>query len=127
MLPRDPRTFSDLLSAIVYVEEEIQEVDIPCVVQYARLFRHYELLRTGGLAGRKEENKRRMSETYLKITSFHPPGPLYKSMSTLRHTLDVMQYKIDEHLLNLLALADNAMEVLSLTDYALAEELGRRD
>ena len=127
MLPPDPRTFSDLLSAIVYVEEEIQEVDMPCIVQYARLFHQYELLRTGCIACRAEENKRAMDEAYLKITSFHPPGPLYNAMSTLRHTLDVMQYKIDEHLLNLLTLADSAAEVLSLTYCALAEELGTSD
>ena len=123
-LPCDSQKFSDLLSAIMYVEEEIQEVDMPCTVKYARLFHHYEILRASCIAGKTEENRRAMDEMYLKISSFHPPGPLYKAMSTLRRTLDVMQYKIDVHLLNLLTLADNAEEVLSLTDCALAKEPG---
>ncbi len=90
-MPREPRKFSDLLSAIMCVEEVIQEVDMPCIVKYARLSHHYEILRVGCIASKTEQNKRAMEETYLRITSFHPPGPLYKSMSTLRHTLDVMQ------------------------------------
>lgn len=122
-LPCDPRKFPDLLLAFVHIKKEISEVDMPCIVKYARLFHHYEVLRAGCLAGRTEEKKRAMDEMYLKVSSFQPPGPLYKAMSTLRCTLDVMQYKIDAHLLNLLALADNAIEVLSLTDCALAKEL----
>jgi glutamine amidotransferase-like uncharacterized protein len=123
----DPLRFSDLLVAIMNVEEEIQEFDIPRIVKYAGIFHHYELLRTGCIARMTEENRQELEETYLNITASQPPGPLYRAMSTLRHTLDVMQYRIDEHLLNLLSLADHAMEVLSLTDCALAKELGPRE
>ncbi len=100
------------------------KVDMPCIVKYARLLHHYAMLQSGSISGRTEENKQAKQEMYLKITSFHSPGPLYKAMNTLRRTLDVMQYEIDTHLLNLLTLADNAREVLSLTDYALGEMLG---
>jgi len=126
-LPYEPRTFSDLLSAIMHIEKEIREVDMPCIVKYASLFQHYEIMRASCIAGSPEENKRAMDEMYLKIASFHPLGPLYKAMSTLRHTLDVMQYKIDAHLLNLLTLADRAGEVLSLTDCALAKNVDPMD
>ncbi|MCK9564810.1 MAG: BPL-N domain-containing protein [Methanothrix sp.] len=126
-LPCDPQKFSDLLPAIMHVEDEIRKVDMPCIVKYARLFHHYELLRTCCIACRTEENKRAMDEMYLKITSLHPPGPLYQAMNTLRHTLDVMQYKIEAHLLNLLTLADSVGEVISMTDYALAKDADHAD
>ncbi|MFZ2472872.1 MAG: hypothetical protein WAW52_13170 [Methanothrix sp.] len=125
-LPCDPQRFSDLLSTIMYVADEIQKIDMPCTVKYARLLHNYEILRASCIAGKTEENKRAMDEMYLKITSFHPPGPMYKTMNTLRRTLDVVQYKIEAHLLNLLTLADSAGEAIAMTDYALAIELYER-
>ena len=100
---------------------------MPCTVEYARLLHNYEILRASCIAGETEENKRAMDEMYLKITSFHPPGPLYQAMNTLRRTLDVVQYKIEAHLLNLLTLADSAGEAIAMTDYALAKDADHRD
>lgn len=115
--------FPDLLSAIRYIEKEIKEVDIPCAVKYAGLFHRYKSLQACYLANPTQENKKAVNEMYLEIASFSPPGPLYKGMFTLQRTLDMMQYKIDIHLLNLLSRADYARDVFSMNDYALENEL----
>jgi len=63
----------------------------------------------------------------MKNTWLLPPTTLaapYKGMTTLRHPLDVMQYKIDTSLLNLMTRAQQTTEVLSVTEYALATKMG---
>jgi hypothetical protein len=123
-LPCDPRKFSDLLSTTIFIDKYLTELVIPCIGKYAKIFHHHEKFRSRYVSCHSDENKRAMDELYLKITSLSSPGPLYRAMSSLRSTLDVMQYLILVHLLNLLKLADYAGDMLSLTYYALSMKGG---
>ncbi len=119
---------SDLLPIIIDLEKEIREIDLPCIERYVRLLHHCRgLLEACTVETCTDEVKPEVRESLAKlqreILSWQPPGHMYRAMSTLRHTLDIMQYRIDIHLLNLLRLADQANDVLSLTDPALQEEL----
>ncbi len=111
--------FSELLSAIEDMEKKIREVDMPCAVNYAELFHRYRGLNALLLANQTEDCREARDELYLIISSSDPPGPLYECMITLRQTLDLMQYSVGAHLINLLNRADHARGVFSLYDCAL--------
>jgi glutamine amidotransferase-like uncharacterized protein len=119
----EAKSFPDLLWAYSYLQQEIRNVDLPVASAYAPLLAEYDALRAAYLLDPTSANKQAMDDKYMAISSSWPAGPMYKGMYTLRHTLDIMQYKVDTHLLNLLTRAERAKEVLSISKYALADKL----
>jgi hypothetical protein len=117
---REAKSFPDLLWAVAYLQREMQEFDLPIATAYQTTLAGYDVLRAQYQADPTPANKQAMDESYLAISSSWPAGPMYKGMYTLKHTLDVMQYKIDTHLLNLLTRAQEAEERLSVLEFALA-------
>ncbi|MFB3765188.1 MAG: BPL-N domain-containing protein [Methanotrichaceae archaeon] len=115
--------FHDLLDVVRFIEKKIREADMPCAAEYAKIFHQYKNLKACYLANPTRENKKAVDELYLDISSFNPPGPLYKGMFTLRGTLDIMQYKIGTYLINLLNIADYARDAVSMDYYVLKNEL----
>jgi glutamine amidotransferase-like uncharacterized protein len=120
---REAKAFPDLLWSFSYVDQELRASDLPVAQAYVPLLAEYDALRSAYLANPTAENKQAMDAKYLEISSSWPAGPMYQGMYTLEHTLDVMQYKIDTHLLNLLTRAQRAKEVLSVNEYALWTKL----
>lgn len=116
----EAKAFPDLLWAVAYVQQELRDFDLPIATAYQTTLAGYDALRAQYLANPTPGNKQAMDESYLAISSSWPAGPMYRGMYTLKHTLDVMQYKIDTHLLNLLTRAQVAKERLSVSGYALA-------
>jgi hypothetical protein len=118
---------SELLTVMISLEEEIEKVDLPCIERYAELLHHYMSLQKICMDDTRTNDttlkvRCSLEKLHQEISSWQPPGHMYRAMETLRHTLDVMQYKIDIHLLNLLTLADQAKDMQSLTDYAMKRE-----
>lgn len=119
--------FSELLPVIFCLEEEIEKVDLPCIERYARLLAqcrglHEICTDDTGTDDATPGVRDALEKLHQEISSWQPPGHMYRAMGTLRHTLNVMQYKIDIHLLNLLTLADQAKDMQSLTDYGVKKE-----
>ncbi len=119
----EAKAFPELLWAFSYVDQEIRDSDLPMAKAYETTLAGYDTLRAAYLANPTAANKQAMDASYLAIASSWPAGPLYQGMYTLRHTLDILQYKIDTHLLNLLTRAERAKEVLSSSEYALSQEV----
>ena len=72
-----------------------------------------------------EETQAALDALHLEITaSWETVGPLYRGMYGLEHTLTIMQYKVDNHLLNLMTIAHQAEEAISLANYVAAEQTG---
>ena len=72
-----------------------------------------------------EETQAALDALHLEITaSWETVGPLYKGMYGLEHTLTIMQYKADNHMLNLMTIAHQAEEAISLANYVAAEQAG---
>ena len=118
----EAKSFPDLIWAFSYLREEIRDSDLPVASAYAKLLAEYDALRAAYLLDPTPATKQVMDDKYLAISSSWPAGPMYQGMYTLRHTLDIMQYKVDSHLLNLLTRAGRAKEVLSVSKYALADK-----
>ena len=118
---KEAKSFPDLLWSFSYMRQEIHDSDLPVASAYATLLSEYDALRAAYLLDPTSANKQAMDDKYLAISSSWPAGPMYQGMYTLRHTLDVMQYKVDTHLLNLLTRANRAKEVLSVSEHALGD------
>jgi glutamine amidotransferase-like uncharacterized protein len=123
---KEAKTFPDLLWAFSYVQQEMRDSDLPVATAYQATLAGYDALRAQYLAAPTPANKQTMDESYVAISSSWPAGPMYVGMYTLRHTLDVMEYKVDTHLLNLLTRAQQAEKLLSVSEYALATRYGWR-
>lgn len=120
----DAKRFEDLVSVFDFLLREIKTVDLPCALDYAESFRKYERARVEHAITGTTEAKEKMDTLYVEMSASWPAGPLYKSMYTMRHTLDIMQFKTDYHLLNILTIGAKTREVLSMTNFAAAQALG---
>jgi len=117
-------TFEDFVSIFQYINNETSAALYPYAKDYSKLFAEYERLRIQNETAYTPEVNATLADLYMNITSSWPAGPLYKGMYTFRHTLNIMQYKIDYHLLNLLTVADRTSEVISCVEFALAIKVG---
>jgi hypothetical protein len=114
----ETKKFPDLLYSFSYVKQEIKDFDLPVAQAYEPLLAQYDALRAAYLADPTDANKQAMDAEYLALSAW--PGPMYAGMYTLQHALDIMQYKVDTHLLNLLSRADQAKAVLSVSEQGLS-------
>ncbi len=121
----EPSSFTDFPAVFKYIDEEVNEIVLPFVENYAVLFNDYKELQREYEIDPSPELKLELENMENMIAASWPAGPLYKGMYTLRHTLDIMQYKVNYHLLKLVSHADRVEEVLSLNNYILADSLGQ--
>ncbi|MFX0096894.1 MAG: BPL-N domain-containing protein [Candidatus Hodarchaeota archaeon] len=61
---------------------------------------------------------------YSNITASWPAGPMYRLYYLAYHTLDICQFKIDTHLLNMMTIGDRVREVCSFLNFVVASEVG---
>jgi hypothetical protein len=120
---KEAKSFPDLIWSFSYLQQEIRDFDLPVALQYVPTLAAYDALRAVYLHDPTPANKEAMDASYMAISASWPAGPMYQGMYTLRHTLDIMQYKVDTHLLNLLTRAQRAKEVLSASEYALGDKV----
>jgi len=143
--PGDADNFTGLITLFEFVENETAEGLYPFVLDYAtNYYKPYnELLRLNKTEptrildnqtlinmGLDPENyadqqvNESLVQLYNEIKAVWPTGPLYKSYYKFYHTLDVCQFKIDYHMLNLITLGDRAREVASYVEYTIASAVG---
>lgn len=116
--------FEELVNAFKYANNETKAVLYPCAQEYAKVFQEYDRLRSQNQTAFTPEVNATLTELEQNLTSYSPTGMLWKVFYTFSHTLDVIQYKIAYHILNLITLADRTMEVVSYTEFALAAAVG---
>jgi hypothetical protein len=117
----EAHSFPDLVWAFSYLRDEIRDFDLPLATAYVPILAEYDALRAAYLLDPTSANKAAMDTRYLVIASSWPAGPMYKGMYTIRHALDIMQFKVETHLFNLLTRAERAKEVVSASEYALGD------
>ena len=121
----DIHTFADLTKSFEYLETEVVDYQLPMAKDYLVILNQYEELRIENERNHTEETQAALDALHLEITaSWETIGPLYKGMYGLEHTLTIMQYKVDNHLLNLMTIAHQAEEAISLANYVAAEQTG---
>lgn len=120
----EAKRFEDLVWVFDYLQREVETVDLPFALEYAKLFEEYERARVEHEIKGTAETKEKLDSLHIKMSASWPAGPLYEGMYTMRHTLDIMQFKTDYHLLNILTVGEKAREVLSMTSFAAAQALG---
>jgi len=120
----EPTSFEMLTHVFEHINNETSKVLYPYALNYSTQFREYESLRIQNQTAYTPQVNQTLCDLYLNMSASWPAGPLYRGMYTFRHTLDLMQYKVDYHLLNILTLADRTMEILSYVDFALARAVG---
>jgi len=120
----EPTTFEQFTHIFQHVKNDTVQICLPFAENYTKRFQEYESLRIQNETAYTPEVNATLSELYLNISSSWPAGDLYKGMYTFRHPLDLLQYKIDYHLLNIITLADRTMEIVSYDEFALATAVG---
>lgn len=118
-------TFGQLTQLFVRVNNETSNVLLPFAKSYLPLYNEFNTLYEENLTSFTPSINATLASLYMNITESYPAaGPLYRGMDTFEHTLDIVQYKIDENLLNIQTLGDRTMEIVSQSDYALASAVG---
>lgn len=117
-------SFDELVSIFEYVNNETNTWLLPTALNYSATLKAFEQLRQLNETAYTPEINATLWSLYLNISSSWPAGDLYRSMYTFQHTLQIMQYKIDYHLLNIITIADRTRELLSFVDHVLAGAVG---
>ncbi|NLT16851.1 MAG: hypothetical protein GXY11_04415 [Clostridiales bacterium] len=117
-------TFSELTRVFAYIADEMETTTVPFAKGYKAEFDAYEAARINWENDPTEDNKAAVDALYVKLSSSWPADQLYIGMYIMRHVLDIMQFKVDGYLLDIMTIADRAEEVVSLTNYAAADEIG---
>ncbi len=137
----DASNFTELTDLFVFVENETDALLYPSAVDYTQDYYivYNEILALNKTApGSIPTNETLVSwgfnlttyagsnvttlliAFYNNITSPWPAGSLYKMHNMFYHTLDVCQFKIDTHLINIMLIGERVREVCSYLNYAVA-------
>jgi len=116
--------FEDFTKIFEYVNNETAAALLPLAQNFSVVYKQYdELWRQNQTAYTPEVNQT-LSDLYANITCSWPASIYYQVIYSFYHTLDIVQYKIDYHLLNMVTLADRVSEVISYVEYALSSTVG---
>ncbi|MGA2309179.1 MAG: BPL-N domain-containing protein [Candidatus Bathyarchaeia archaeon] len=116
--------FESLPHIFDYVDNETNASLYPLAQNYSVVYREYNILNRENQTAYTLETNQTLSDLYQNITSPWPVGIYYVIIYSLFHTEDIVQYKIEYPLLNMLTLADRVNEVISYVEYALGSAVG---
>jgi glutamine amidotransferase-like uncharacterized protein len=116
--------FEDFPHIFEYVNNETEAALYPLAQNFSVVYKQYDELNRQNQTAFTPELNQTVSDMYANITSYWPAGIYYQVIYSFYHTLDIVQYKIAYHLLNMLTLADRVLEVVSYVEYALSSAVG---
>lgn len=120
----DVHQFSDIIKVLDYIQREVEEKQVPMVEAYTEIFNTYEDSRIAYEISGSDEDKAITDELYMTVGSSWPAGDFYKTMYGLMHTCAVFEYRIENHLMNLISIADLAEEAIEVANFLAADDVG---
>lgn len=116
--------FEDFSDIFDYVNNETKASLYPLAQNFSVVYKQYDQLSRQNESACTPELNQTLSDLYANITCSWPASIYYQAIYSFYHTLDIVQYKIAYHLLNMLTLADRVSEVISYVEYALSSAVG---
>ncbi len=116
--------FEDFSHIFDYVNNETEAALYPLAQNFSVVYKQYDQLSRQNESAFTPEVNQTLSDLYANITCSWPASIYYQVIYSFYHTLDIVQYKIAYHLLNMLTLADRVSEVISYVEYALSSAVG---
>jgi glutamine amidotransferase-like uncharacterized protein len=141
----DATDFTGLTDLFIFIENETRSLNYPMVYNYTRDYYNpwMELLKLNKTSPSAIVDNATLTRwgfdlaTYAgfnvtdlftaffyNITASFPAGPMYTLYYMWYHVLWIDQFKIDQHLLNMMTIGDRARDVLAYLDYQIASEIG---
>ncbi len=113
--------FTGLVSIFEYINNETITVLLPLAQNYSVRLQEYNEVKYLNQTAYTPEVNATMFQLFNNISA---TAIKTRTMNSFSHTLKIMQYKIDYHLLNIITIGDRTREILSFVDHALAGLVG---
>ncbi|MFX0068724.1 MAG: hypothetical protein ACFE7I_06595 [Candidatus Hodarchaeota archaeon] len=139
----DAMNFTALVDLFVFVENETRVLLYPSAVNYTRDYYNVynEILTLNQTVPSTIPTNATLARWGFNLTEYAGsnvttllvafynnitavPGPLYVMYYMFYHTLDICQYKIDRHMINMMTIGDRVREVCSYLNFVVASEVG---